>query len=522
MAMREIDKAFFIAIDIERKRLAISPERFINDYGWVQDPDSESGKSKFNLWPEQKRALREIIANRLNIILKARQLGLTWLVLWYALQGMLFKVGFTVVALSRRDDDAMELVNRLRFMLSNLPSWICTEGKAFIPGYTGVVWNATAHEIEIYHADGELSRFIAMPAAQDSGRSFTASLIILDEWAFQQFAQQIWTASYPTINRPTGGKVIGLSTAKRMTLFQDIWEHSKDYGFFQIFLNWRADPRRDNAWYEATKKALASGQKYMQEYPATPEEAFSAGEGTAFPEFSRDIHVCDPFAIPSHWKRWMSCDNGYADPFAWYWLTVSEDGQVFIYREYSRYRDSEKVYYTEQAKKVMELSEHTEIVSGLEVKGYEKIDYVVMGIDAWNQHHRDQTGKDLTDYYREGGLKYSMMKAVTDRRLRKATYHEYLKPYLGADGEFTAKLQIFNTCTHLIENMPNLLTDEHDREKVADSEEDHNFDSSGYGLIAYHMEHSKPPAPPKTELQKHKDALAKRIGMSSMATKRLS
>lgn len=518
--MKEIDKAFFIAIDIERKRLASSPERFIDEYGWIQDPDSIEGKSKFKLWIEQKRALNGIIAHMLSIILKARQLGMTWLVLWYALWGMIFHIGYTVVALSRRDDDAMELVNRLRFMLNNLPSWICTEGKAFIPGYTGVVWNATAHEIEIYRADGELSRFIAMPAAQDSGRSFTASLVILDEWAFQQFAQQIWTASYPTINRPTGGKVIGLSTAKRMTLFHDIWLKPEDYGFFKIFLNWRADPRRTDEWYAATKKALAAGQKYMQEYPATEEEAFSAGEGTAFPEFSRDIHVCKPFIIPAHWKRWMSCDNGYADPYAWYWLTVSEDGQVFIYREYSRYRDSEKIYYTEQAKKVMELSEQTQIINGEEVKGYEKIDYVVMGIDAWNQHHRDQSGKDLTDYYREGGLKYSMMKAVTDRRLRKATYHEYLKPYIGADGEFIAKLQIFDTCTHLIENLPSLLSDETDSEKVEDSDIDNQYDSSGYGIISYHMECSKMLIPEQTELQKYKDALAKRMDSRSM--KRLS
>ena len=519
MAMKEIDKAFFIAIDIERKRLAISPERFINDYGWVQDPDSLEGKSKFKLWIEQKRALNGIIAHRLNIILKARQLGMTWLVLWYALWGMIFRVGFTVVALSRRDDDAMELVNRLRFMLNNLPSWICTEGKVFIPGYTGVVWNATAHEMEIYRADGELSRFIAMPAAQDSGRSFTASLVILDEWAFQQFAQQIWTASYPTINRPTGGKVIGLSTAKRMTLFHDIWLKPDDYGFFKIFLNWRADPRRTNEWYAATKKALAAGQKYMQEYPATEEEAFSAGEGTAFPEFSRDIHVCEPFVIPSHWKRWMSCDNGYADPFAWYWFAVSEDGQVFIYREYSRYRDSEKVYYTEQAKKVMELSEQTTIENGQAKQGYEPITHIVMGVDAWNTHHRDQSGKDLTSYYREGGLIFGMTKAITDRRLRKATWHEYLKPYAGADGKPTAKVQIFSSCTHLIENMPTLLVDEHDIEKVADSENDHGFDGAGYGILAHHAKQSNQPKEEKTQLQKHKERLAKQ--MNSRGPKRL-
>ncbi len=508
--MTEIDKAYLLAVEIETKSLESSPSKFIDDYGWVQDPDSPEGKSKFKLWPEQKRALADIVLHRLLCILKARQLGITWLVLWYALHGMLFRVGYTVVALSRRDDDAMELVNRMRFMLKNLPPWLCVEGKVYIPGYTGVVWNATAHEVEIIRADGEASRFIAMPASQDSGRSFTASLVILDEWAFQQYATQIWTAAYPTINRPTGGKVIGLSTAKRLTLFHEIWDKFKDFGFHRVFLGWRADPRRDDAWYEASKKALAAGQKYMQEYPSTPEEAFSAGEGTAFPEFSRDLHVCEPFVIPMHWRRWMSCDNGYADPFAWYWFAVSDDGQVYIYREYSRYRDSEKIHYTTQARRVMELSEQVHIDEyGVEVPGYEKIDFIATGVDAWSTHHRDEQGKDMTDYYREGGLAYGLIRAVTDRRLRKATWHEYLKPYEGPGGKLTAKVQIFDTCTHLIENLPNLLADEKDREKVADSEIDNQYDSAGYGIIAYHASKSHEPPPPKSAVQLHKERLIK-------------
>lgn len=506
--------AFLAAAELERRALASSCEKFVDDYGWVQDPDSQTGKSKFCLWPEQRRALAEIVSHRLSIVLKARQLGLTWLVLWYALWGMLFRAGYTVVALSRRDDDAMELVTRMEYMLRQLPSWLCTEGAKPIPGYSGVTWCKTAHEVEIIRASGESSRLIAMPASQDAGRSYTASLLLLDEWAYQQWAEQIWLAAYPTINRPTGGQVIGLSTAKRMTLFHDIWSRAEEFGFHRVFLGWRADPRRDDAWYEATKQALATGQRYLQEYPSTPEEAFSAGEGTAFPEFSRDIHVCKPFPVPEHWRRWMSVDNGYADPFAWIWLAVSEDGQVYVYREYSRYRDDPKVYYTDQAKAVMELSTHAEIIDGQAETVLEPIDYVVAGVDAWSTHHRDQTGKALIDYYMEGGLSYGLIRAVTDRRLRKATMHEYLKPYTGAHGRLTAKLQIFDTCKHLIEDLPDLLADPNDPEKVADCEIDHCYDSLGYGLLSWHAEQSKAPARAKSDVEKHKEKTAKRLKAS--------
>lgn len=281
---------------------------------------------------------------------------------------------------------------------------------------------------------------------------------------------------------------------------------------------------RDNPYLTAEQKADIEELKHTNPdmYAMLGEGKFVKPEGTAFPEFSPAVHVCKPFEIPKHWRRWMSCDNGYADPFAWYWYAVSEDGQVFVYREYSRTRDSDKVYYTDQAEAVMSMSTHSKLEDGEVSQEIEKIDFIAMGLDAWNTHHRDQSGKSLLDYYYEGGLKYSPIKAVTDRKLRKATVHEYLKPYTGHDGRMTAKVQIFDTCTHLIETLPKLLSDEKDIEKVADSDIDNQYDSLGYGLIAYHIDKSKTPPADKSPLEKHKEKLAKRRTMAGRMGKRLS
>ncbi len=504
LSTAEKRRALELMREYERRKAARSNEYFIDKYGQIEDKDNGQGYTKFDLWPEQRRVLQEVEQNRLNIILKARQLGITWLVLWYALHAMMHAIGYTVVALSRRDDDAKELIGRMVFMLEHLPDWIICDDKKAPEGYLELTYTATMHEIVIHRKDGEDSRIIAMPAAKDSGRSFTASLVILDEWAFQQWAVEIWTAAYPTINRPTGGKVIGLSTAKRMTLFEDIWQKADKYGFHKIFLPWSADPRRTQKWYEDAKKALAAGQRYLQEYPSTPEEAFSAGEGTAFPEFSTDIHVCEPFKIPPHWRRWRGVDNGYTDPFAWGWFAASEDGQVFYYREHTRDYEDEKVLYTEQARKVAELSTHKKLIGSEIVEVEEKIDFTVAGLDAWNTHHRDQSGKSLIDYYADGGIN-DFIKCVTDRRLRKATMHQYLEPYEDKNtGKLTAKLQIFSTCKKAIETLPLLLVDEKDPEKVADCGIDHIFDMLSYSLIAYHTEKSKPLPERESEIQRYK------------------
>jgi hypothetical protein len=417
--------------------------------------------------------------------------GLTWLALAYAVWCLLFNAGYLVVALSKTEDDAKELVRRVVFVLRHLPEWMALEDIKENQGRkTMFRWTATTMSATILHK--EQSVFNSFPAGPNSGRSFTANLVILDEWAFQQWAKEIWAAAYPTINRPTGGKVIGLSTAKRMTLFEEIWVKATQglNTFNRIFLSWRTDPRRDDAWYEQTKKDLP--QSYKADYPNTPEEAFEAAGGVAFPEFSYDIHVCEPFPIPSYWSKWRSVDNGYSDPFAWYWFAVSDDGTVFIYREYTRDVNDPKVNYSDQAMKAAGMTRE------------ENVSPTVCGRDAWNVHHLTITeatpkGKSLIDFYAEGGIT-DCTRAITDRALRKTVWHEYLKPYYDDNaGKWTAKVQIFNTCKKLIETLPQLINDERDNEKVQECLIDHWFDGAGYGLIYNHSSRSVKPPEPKPQ-----------------------
>ena len=204
------------------------------------------------------------------------------------------------------------------------------QDKEFLqPNWKGPVFKSTALTLTIFFPDGTESIFKALASSPGAGRSFTANLIVFDEWAFQQWAEEIWTSAGPTINRPTGGKFIGLSTNIRGSLFERTF-CDQDNGFNKIFIPWYADPRRNEEWYEKTKRMF--GGDITQEYPATIEEALSVTGGAYFPEVTKGTHVTK-IPLEGNLRRYCCIDYGL-DMFSAHWIAVNENYEAQVYREY--------------------------------------------------------------------------------------------------------------------------------------------------------------------------------------------
>lgn len=301
---------------------------YVRTYCHYEDKDAEELIQPFDMWPMQEKALQSIHENRLNVILKARQLGFSWLVISYASNVMLTKPGRTVIGLSRTEDEAAELVRRLSVEFGNMPELI-HEKKEAPYGWDGPTYERTTMKLTVHFPKMPDSVFMAFPSSPGSVRSFTADLVIFDEWAFQQWAEEIWTSAGPTINRPTGGKFIGLSTNIRGSLFERTF-CDQDNGFNKIFIPWFADPRRDAEWYERTKRMF--GGDITQEYPATIEEALSVAGGAYFPEVTKDTHITK-IPLEGNLRRYCCIDYGL-DMFSAHWIAVDEDNNAQVYREY--------------------------------------------------------------------------------------------------------------------------------------------------------------------------------------------
>ncbi len=368
---------------------------FVETYVKIEDKQTDGLIVPFELWDGQRNVLNSIRTHRLNIILKARQLGITWLALAYAAWVML-RPGKTVVALSRTETEAKELVRRIVVILSHMKELIREDD------WGGMTWESTALTATIVHENGLRSTFQAFPSTPGAGRSFTANLIILDEWAYQEFAEKIWTSVFPTINSPSGGQVIGLSTMKRGTLFEQIWNENKIFN--KLFLGWNTDPRRTPEWYEQTKESI--GDQIYAEYPATPEEASLIVGGAFFPEIRDHIHMVD--YLPEGTRRnYISLDYGL-DKLACYWHRIDTAGEDIVYREVAE----SNLIISAAAERIKE------------AMGREKIEAIFAPPDLWNR--RQDTGRSAAEIFAEHGL--PMTKTSNDRVQGWLDLKEWLAP----------------------------------------------------------------------------------------------
>ena len=228
----------------EYLKCAQDPVYFMRKYCYIQHP--MKGRMLFNLYPFQENTLNDLTKNRYNVILKSRQLGISTLTAGYALWMMTFQSDRNILVIAIKQEVAKNLVTKVRVMHSNLPSWLRAE---------------CVEDNKLNLRFGNGSQVKAISATEEAGRSEALSLLIMDEAAFIDKAETIWTAAQQTLS--TGGSAIILSTPNGVgNLFHKIWvdaeEGNSDFNF--IRLPWHLHPERNQDWRDEQDKLLGPSQ----------------------------------------------------------------------------------------------------------------------------------------------------------------------------------------------------------------------------------------------------------------------
>ena len=253
------------------------PSYFINQYCTIQHP--QRGKIKFKLYPFQYDVLKEYQSHDYNVILKSRQLGISTLSAAYSLWLMLFQNDKNVLVIATTKDTAKNLITKTRVMYDGLPVWLKTQ----------IVEN---NKLSLIFKNG--SQIKAIASNESAGRSEALSLLILDEAAFIDKIDTIWTAAQQTL--ATGGRCLAISTPNGVgNWFHKTWIDAQDgvNKFNTVKLHWSAHPERDQSWRDEQDKNLGPSQA-AQECDA---DFLSSGRSVVDPailEWYKEKMCCEP------------------------------------------------------------------------------------------------------------------------------------------------------------------------------------------------------------------------------------
>jgi len=218
------------------------PNYFIENYVRISHP--EQGPIPFHTYPFQKDLLRDFVDYRFNIILKARQLGISTVTGAYAAWLILFHREKNILVIATKLSTAGNLVKKVKFMIKNLPSWLQIADIS--------IDNRNSFEL----SNG--SQIKASSKSGDAGRSEALSLLIVDEAAHVEGLDELWKGLYPTLS--TGGRCIALSTPNGVgnwfyRMYVDADDDKND--FHPTKLIWDEHPDRDEEWFEKETRNMS-------------------------------------------------------------------------------------------------------------------------------------------------------------------------------------------------------------------------------------------------------------------------
>ena len=260
---------------------------FLRKYWHIAHP--AHGRILFDLRRAQSDALEHCGENRYSLTLKARQIGWTTLVAAHQFWLAYFHADQNIIDLSRTERQAVLLLRKTKYGFSHLPRWMTERGPK----------SMVDHQQRLFFGNG--SQITSMPSASDPARGESATLIVVDEWAFLPNPEEAWASIEPVAD--VGGRIIGLSTANGSgNFFHHLWTGAStgNNKFATMFYPWSATEDRDQSWYESKQISMLPWQ-LAQEYPTTPEEAFVRSGNPVF-----DLDVLDEMEL-----RCRSGTEGY-------------------------------------------------------------------------------------------------------------------------------------------------------------------------------------------------------------------
>jgi hypothetical protein len=283
------------------RHYANNPADFFRDCVYVPAGEKlggTAGRTNFELFDYQEDTLSTIRDNRYVIVLKARQLGLTTLMMAYAFWMLLFRPGANIVLVSRSQTAANSALEIIDFMYNFLPEWAKNRGPK-------VESDAATHHSYRFNT-GIVSKITSYAATKTVAAGQTATLVLWDEAALAEYQEDAFRTLLPTTD--AGGSIVIFSTARGgYNQFARLYRDAErgESQFVPIFHPWYASRfmnplaevnEIDETIYFLKQRDMSNEPwRFFAEYPSSAEEAFRQSGRARFPNLP-DLEEFEDFS----------------------------------------------------------------------------------------------------------------------------------------------------------------------------------------------------------------------------------
>jgi len=283
------------------------PEYFINNYVKI----TNNGLVLFNTYDFQDDLLKDFQANRHNVILKARQMGISTLTAAYIAWLTLFHEFKEVLVVATKKSVAANLLRKTKKHIKRLPDWLRISDFE----------TDNRHSFEL---DNESKVTAASTSCEDAGRSESLSLLVIDEAAFIEGIKEMWKGVNPTLSETQGSSIV-ISTPNGVgNWFHSVYTKavSGENDFNPTRIDWWEHPGRDEEWYEKETSNL-SEREVAQEYECS---FISSGHTVVDSKYLQSLEedTVEPKVKENYDNNW------------WIWEKRQEDTKYFITADVAR------------------------------------------------------------------------------------------------------------------------------------------------------------------------------------------
>jgi hypothetical protein len=222
----------------------------------------------FLLNPPQLRFLDEL--ERLMLLLKARQMGFSAEVLGMYTTDFLLEENLNIVVISHEGEATKKLFRRVKFYLESF-----LRKQTLYPGLTLKDLLETDNRNEIVNRLNGCHYYIGTAGAKAFGRGDTIHRLHGSEVAFWPNLQEVLAGLLNALTQDGIGVLE--STANGYNEYQQMWSKAEmgESAFKNFFAPYHELPEyQEPGWKERKIKEFNDPRLFMQEFPATPEEAF--------------------------------------------------------------------------------------------------------------------------------------------------------------------------------------------------------------------------------------------------------